>query len=53
MLMDQYATRFTKLSRFAPNLIPDEEKKAQKLERDLNLFINNQIAYLVVKRLWT
>lgn len=50
MLMAQYATRFTKLSRFTPNLIPDEEKKAQKLERDLNLFTHNQIACLEVKR---
>ncbi|XP_040994286.1 uncharacterized protein LOC121240825 [Juglans microcarpa x Juglans regia] len=36
MTVDQYATKFIELSRFASYLIPNKEKKAEKFERGLN-----------------
>lgn len=35
MTVKEYAAKFIELSRFAPHLIPNEEKKARKFEEDL------------------
>ena len=34
--MEEYATKFVKLSRFTPYLIPDESKKVKKFREGLN-----------------
>jgi hypothetical protein len=44
MSVTEYASRFVQLSRFAPYLIPDEEKKAKKFERGLNPRIRTMMA---------
>jgi hypothetical protein len=49
MTVAQYAAKFTQLSRFAPYVIPDEEKKAKKFERGLNQRIRNWVLCLEVK----
>jgi hypothetical protein len=36
MMVEQYSARFLELSRFAPNLVPDEESKAERFENGLN-----------------
>jgi hypothetical protein len=36
MTVEQYSTRFLELSRFAPNLVPNEESKAERFENGLN-----------------
>ncbi|XP_057958445.1 uncharacterized protein LOC131151210 [Malania oleifera] len=43
MTVLQYATRFIELSRFAPYLVPDEEKKARKFKEDLNESLFEQV----------
>lgn len=32
MIVEEYAAKFMELTRFAPHLIPDEDKKARKFE---------------------
>jgi hypothetical protein len=44
MLVTKYASWFVQLSRFAPYLIPDEEKKAKKFERGINPRIRMMMA---------
>jgi hypothetical protein len=36
MTVEQYSAKFIELARFAINLIPDEESKAERFENDLN-----------------
>jgi hypothetical protein len=36
MMVEQYSAKFMKLARFAANLIPDKESKAERFENVLN-----------------
>ncbi|XP_041011309.1 uncharacterized protein LOC121255087 [Juglans microcarpa x Juglans regia] len=49
MTVDQYATKFMELSHFASYLIPNEEKKAEKFERDLNRRIRERVHMLRIR----
>ncbi|XP_041027012.1 uncharacterized protein LOC121267232 [Juglans microcarpa x Juglans regia] len=45
----QYAAKFAELSRFAPYLIPDEEKKTQRFEEGLNHRIYERVMVLQIQ----
>ncbi|XP_041011310.1 uncharacterized protein LOC121255088 [Juglans microcarpa x Juglans regia] len=49
MTVDQYATKFMELSRYASYLIPDEEKKAEKFERGLDWRIRDRVRALKIR----
>ncbi|XP_035541661.1 uncharacterized protein LOC118344664 [Juglans regia] len=49
MTVRQYAAKFAELSRFAPYLIPDEEKKARKFEECLNYQIYERVMVLQIQ----
>lgn len=49
MTIDRYATRFMELSHFASYLIPNEEKKAKKLEHGLDCRIRECISALGIQ----
>ncbi|XP_041011311.1 uncharacterized protein LOC121255089 [Juglans microcarpa x Juglans regia] len=49
MTVDQYATKFMELSRYASYLIPDEEKKAEKFERGLDWRIRDRVRALKIQ----
>ncbi|XP_057981306.1 uncharacterized protein LOC131166752 [Malania oleifera] len=46
LTIQQYTTKFTELSCFAPYIIPDEAKKVRKFERGLRQEIYEQVAVL-------
>jgi hypothetical protein len=43
MTVEQYSAKFLELSRFAPNLVPDEESKAERFENGLNPRIKGKV----------
>jgi hypothetical protein len=43
MMVEQYFARFLELSRFAPNLVPDEESKVERFENGLNSRIKGKV----------
>jgi hypothetical protein len=43
MTVEQYSAKFIELARFATNLIPDEESKAEQFENGLNLRIKERV----------
>jgi hypothetical protein len=43
MSVDQYSARFMELARFALNLIPDEESKAERFENGLNPQVKERV----------
>jgi hypothetical protein len=43
MTVEQYSAKFLELSRFAPNLVPDEESKAERFENCLNPRIKGKV----------
>jgi hypothetical protein len=43
MMVEQYSARFLELSRFAPNLVLDEESKAKRFENGLNSRIKGKV----------
>ena len=42
----EYETKFTELSRFVPELVSTEEKKARRFQQGLRQWIQNRIAVL-------
>jgi len=44
MTVIQYATKFTELSRFAPNFVATEKVKMRRFEKGLAFYIWNQLA---------
>ncbi|XP_035551052.1 uncharacterized protein LOC118349650 [Juglans regia] len=49
MTVRQYAAKFAELSRIAPYLIPDEEKKARKFDEGLNFQIYERVMVLQIQ----
>lgn len=49
MTIEQYSTKFIELSKFAPNLIPNEETKAERFLDGLLLRIREKISFLEIK----
>jgi hypothetical protein len=49
MTVEQYSARFMELARFAVNLIPDEESKAERFENGLNPRIKERVICLEIK----
>jgi hypothetical protein len=49
MTVEQYSARFMELARFAANLIPDEETKAERFENGLNPRIRERVICLEIK----
>jgi hypothetical protein len=49
MTVEQYFARFIDLARFAANLIPDEESKAERFENGLNPRIKEIVICLEIK----
>ncbi len=49
MTVEQYSTRFMELARFAANLIPDEETKAERFQNGLNTCIRERVICLEIK----
>jgi len=49
MTVEQYSARFIELARFAANLIPDEESKAERFENGLNPRIRERVICLEIK----
>jgi hypothetical protein len=49
MTVEQYSARFMELARFAANLIPNEETKAERFENRLNPCIRERVIYLEIK----
>jgi uncharacterized paraquat-inducible protein A len=49
MTVEQYSSRFMELARFAANLIPDEETKAERFENGLNPRIRERVICLEIK----
>jgi hypothetical protein len=49
MTVEQYSARFMELARFAANLIPDEESKAERFKNDLNPQIKERVICLEIK----
>jgi hypothetical protein len=49
MTVEQYFTKFIELARFATNLIPDEESKAERFENGLNPCIKEIVICLEIK----
>jgi hypothetical protein len=49
MTVEQYSAKFTELARFATNLIPDEESKAERFENGLNPRIKERVMCLEIK----
>jgi hypothetical protein len=49
MTVEQYSARFMELARFAANLIPDEESKAERFENGLNPLIKERVICLEIK----
>jgi ribosomal protein L37AE/L43A len=49
MTVEQYSARFMELARFAANLIPDEESKAERFENGLNPRIKERVICLEIK----
>ncbi|XP_057975372.1 uncharacterized protein LOC131162790 [Malania oleifera] len=49
LTMPQYAAKFVELSRFAPFMIPDDFRKAQRFERGLRQAIYEQVAVLQIQ----
>ncbi|XP_062170374.1 uncharacterized protein LOC133876106 [Alnus glutinosa] len=49
MTVEQYSARFMELARFAANLIPDEESKAERFENGLNPRIRERVICLEIK----
>jgi hypothetical protein len=49
MTVEQYSARFMELARFAANLIPDEETKAERFENGLNPRIRERVVCLEIK----
>jgi hypothetical protein len=47
--MEQYSARFIELARFAANLIPDEESKAERFEHGLNPSIKERVTCHEIK----
>jgi hypothetical protein len=45
----EYAAKFLQLSRFGMYLIPNEEKKVNKFERDLNSCIRIMMSYFDIQ----
>jgi hypothetical protein len=43
MTVEQYSAKFMELARFATNLIPDEESKAERFENGLYLWIKERV----------
>jgi hypothetical protein len=43
MTVEQYFARFIELARFAANLIPDKESKAERFEHGLNPSIKERV----------
>jgi hypothetical protein len=48
MLVEQYSAEFQRLSRYAPNLIPDEESKAERFRDGLAPRILERIIFVKV-----
>jgi hypothetical protein len=49
MTVEQYSTRFMELARFAANLIPDKESKAERFENGLIPRIKERVICLEIK----
>jgi hypothetical protein len=49
MTVEQYSARFMELARFAANLIPEEETKAERFENGLNPRIRERVICLEIK----
>jgi hypothetical protein len=49
--VEQYATKFIELPRFAPYLVPIEDLKVRKFERDLQPRIMNRVVGLEIGNL--
>jgi hypothetical protein len=49
MTVEQYSARFMEFARFAANLIPDEESKAERFENGLNPRIKERVICLEIK----
>jgi hypothetical protein len=49
MTVEQYSAKFIELARFATNLIPNEESKAERFENRLNPHIKEMIICLGIK----
>jgi hypothetical protein len=49
MTVEQYSTRFIELARFAANLVPNEETKAERFENGLNPRIREMVIFLEIK----
>jgi hypothetical protein len=49
MTVIEYDTKFLQLLRFSMYLIPNEEKKAKKFERDLNSRIQITMSYFDIR----
>jgi hypothetical protein len=49
MTVEQYSAKFIELTRFAANLIPDEESKAEWFENGLNPHIKERLICLEIK----
>ena len=46
MLVSEYEARFTELSRFAPNYVDTEKKKAKRFQQGLKSWIHSKLAIL-------
>ncbi|XP_057954089.1 uncharacterized protein LOC131148401 [Malania oleifera] len=49
LMVQQYTTKFIKLSRFAPYMVPNDVKKARMFEKGLRHDIHRQVAVLKVQ----
>lgn len=49
MIVEQYYARFMELAKFAANLMPDEESKAERFENGLNPHIKEIVIFLEIK----
>jgi hypothetical protein len=49
MLVEQYSARFMELTRFAANIIPDEESKVERFENSLNPQIKERVLCQKIK----